>query len=152
MIIIRTKRKHKDAVVIIVCLIAALAARVVPYFAPEQAVMSDVSLSANNNDERLAFLKSHGIESEKEPFEIKDIIIPSSFDGLYETFEILQKSQGLSLEKFRGKRVKRYSYYISNPPEGFGKTAAELIVLDGEIIACCLCDLQKNGGFAKIIG
>ena len=62
------------------------------------------------------FLKQFGWEVEEDPIEIMEIRIPKEFDKVYQSYNELQKEVGLDLEKYKGRRVKRYTYKVLNHP------------------------------------
>ncbi len=145
-------QKNKTVTVIVVCLVAVLSVTISRYYNKSQMTISPKNLSGATNEERIVFLRENGIKVESEPFYVCDIIIPSSFDGIYESFETVQNAQGLSLSEYKGRKVRRFSYLVKNPPNNIQKASAEILVSDGRIIACALCSLTNNGGFFKIIG
>ena len=152
MFVIKTEHKYKSAVLIFVCILAVFATTFSSMYLKSREASASVSFSAKNNAERLAFLSMYNVKVQDEAFSVSDVIIPANFDGVYQSFENVQNAQGLSLSEYKGQKVRRYSYLVTNPPKGFGETTAELFVLDGEIIACALCDMQNKNGFCKIIG
>ena len=152
MLFFKTKRKPKPAEIIAVCIIAAFAVAFSSKLSKPAAVKVSASPSCENNEQRISFLSSYGIRTENEPFSVCDVIIPSSFDGMYQSFENVQNAQGLSLSEYKGQKVRRYSYKVTNPPNGFGETSAELLVQDTKLVGCALCDMQNKNGFSKIIG
>ena len=68
------------------------------------------------NQDRVDFLKQFGWEVEEDPIEIMEIRIPKEFDKVYQSYNELQKEVGLDLEKYKGRRVKRYTYKVLNHP------------------------------------
>lgn len=152
MLLLKRKRKPKSAEIIAVCIIAAFAVAFSAKYTKTMVAQASTSLFCENNSQRISFLNSHGIQTENEPFSVCDVIIPQSFDGIYQSFEVVQNSQGLSLSQYKGQRVRRYSYKVTDPPDGFGETSAELLVFENKLIGCALCDMQNKNGFSKIIG
>ncbi len=152
MFLFKIKRKPKTLEIVVVCLIAAFAVAFSTKLNKPAAAKVSAPLSCENNEQRLYFLSSNGIKTDAEPFSVCDVIIPSNFDGVYQSFENVQNAQGLSLSEYKGQKVRRYSYKVTNPPDGFGETAAELLVQDGKLVGCALCDMQNKNGFSKIIG
>lgn len=146
-----SKQKYKTASIIAVCLLAVVSVTLSRYYKKTQMTLAPKTLLGATNEERLAFLKDNGITTDGEPFYVCDIIIPSSFDGIYNSFETIQNAQGFSLSEYKGKKVRRFSYNVKNPPREIEKASAEILVSDGKIIACALCSLTNNGGFFEII-
>ena len=138
----------KNAFLIGVCILAALLSAFYPFDEKTAQTMTSVSdLYGQTNEQRLAFFVSNGVEVEGEPCEITEVIIPLEFNAIYAKYEALQKSQGLSLEQYKGRRVYRYTYLVKNKKD----SVAELLIADEKIVAAALVSLSQNGNFSKII-
>lgn len=116
---------------------------------------SDVSLKGSTHQERADFFRQFGWEISEEPTEIKETVIPEEFDETYEQYNTIQKEQNLNLEKYRGMRVKSWSYDILNYP-GYESTdgviKGNLLTYDGKIIGGDICSVELGGfmhGFCK---
>ncbi len=112
-----------------------------------------VSYNAADGSERLEFIKQFGWECSEEPSEIMEVLIPAEFDEVYERYNELQKSQGLDLSDYKGQRVKRWSYQITNYPgyEESSQIRINLLVCKGVVIGGDVCSLAEDGfmcGFA----
>lgn len=97
-------------------------------------------------EDRVAYLEGYGWLVNPEPIAVEELLIPEEFDETYQDYLALQSEQGFDLTKYRGKRVKRYSYEIQNYPGGeTGVQAAILIyrnrVIGGEVLS------SRQGGF-----
>ncbi len=92
--------------------------------------------------EQLDFLDELGYKVTSVPIYSDEVIIPEVFDSVYEKYNELQKSQGLNLEKYRGKTVMRYTY-----SEGADEDAryVTLLIYKNRIIGCDVTTLGKNG-------
>ena len=139
--------KYKNAVLIGICAVIWLCSALFPI--EQKDIDADVKISdysASVNSQRVAFITQNKLRCENEPFEVVDVIIPSEFNSLYQSFEAIQKAQGLSLENYKGKRVKRYSYKILN-----SRDFAELFVFENRIIACAVVKNSEKAEFIKLI-
>lgn len=119
----------------------------------EPAAVSETSASvqADTNDARIAYLKTFGWTVEEEPLEIVEVAIPLEFGEVYEEYNAMQKEQGFNLEEYQGRRVKRYTYLVTNYPNDTNEVRANMLVCDGEIIGGDLCSVALDGfqhGFA----
>ena len=103
-----------------------------------------------NNDERVNFLREQGLNVGQAPCEIAEIIVPEHFDSAYNDYNNIQKSQGLNLEKYQGKKVTRYTYII-NDNNYDGKVIANLILYKNKIIAGDICSTDGEGFVSAII-
>ena len=92
------------------------------------------------NEDRVAYLESYGWQVYPEPVSVEELLIPEEFDETYDQYLALQSGQGFDLTKYRGKRVKRYTYEITNYPSGETGVQANLLlykttVVGGEVLS-----------------
>ncbi len=151
---IRGKRWIMGALVLVVLLtgIFAILRSVGAQAAPEQKQKATKkSYAAGTNEERIHFLTGYGWEVEEEPVEIIEVIVPEEFDQVYQDYNAIQKKQGLDLEKYSGRRCKRYTYSVTNYPDANFTVRANLLVYEGKIIGGDVCAIEESGfmhGFA----
>jgi len=93
-----------------------------------------------NNEDRREYLIAYGWEISPEPIATQELLIPAEMDESYQEYLTLQSQQGFSLEKYAGKRVKRYTYEVYNYPSGESGIQANLLihrntVVGGEILS-----------------
>lgn len=101
--------------------------------------------AAKTNEQRVEFAKSFGWELEQEPVEILEVIIPKEFDEVYNEYNAIQKQQGYNLEKYAGKRCKRYAYLITNYPGAESEVRLNMLVYKDKIIGGDVCSMDLNG-------
>jgi hypothetical protein len=127
------------------------------YIYPEDALPAVRSLSSEDfknietNEDRIEFLRLFGWEVEAEAKEIIQVVIPNEFDPVYEKYNQLQIGEGLDLEKYKGKSVKRYTYLVSNY-EYDGTVYANLLIYKDRVIGGDICSAKLDGfvhGFTK---
>lgn len=124
-------------------------------FTPKDAtdVLKNASdTAAKTAEQRVSFLNSFGYEVEAEPSLIEEVIIPSEFDKDYETYNNYQKLSGFDLSKFKGDRVKKYTYRVTNYPDHTGEVNANLLVYKGKVIGGDISSAEAEGfvhGFVK---
>lgn len=112
------------------------------------AKVGGVNMRAGNAQERAAFFSQFGWEISADPIEVKEVVIPEEFDETYSEYNEIQKSQGLDLEKYKGKRVKSWSYEIKNYPEyedSDGVIRGNILVYDGVVIGGDICSVELDG-------
>lgn len=110
-----------------------------------------IVMKAATSEERIAFFSQFGWEISEEPCEVKEVVIPTEFDDVYENYNEIQKSQNLDLEKYKGARVKMWSYEILNYPgyeNSDGVIRGNILVFDGVVIAADISSTEL-GGFMK---
>lgn len=119
------------------------------------AKVGGVNMRASDESERIAFFSQFGWEISSDPLEVKEVIIPEEFDETYEKYNEIQKNQGLDLEKYKGKRVKAWSYEITNYPgyeDSDGIIHGNILVYDGVVIGGDISSVELDGfmtGFAS---
>ena len=72
-------------------------------------------------------------------------MIPQEFDETYEQYNQLQKEQGFDLERFKGQRVKVYTYQILNYPDHPDNILAHLLICDWKVVGGDVCSTQLDG-------
>lgn len=112
------------------------------------ANVGGISMTADSRENRIAFFSQFGYEISDDPVEVKEVIIPTEFDETYEKYNALQKKQGLDLEKYKGRRVKAWSYEIKNYPDyenSDGIIRGNILVYDGKVIGGDICSVESDG-------
>lgn len=109
------------------------------------AKMND--FKGETNDQRVEYLESFGWEIITEPTESTEVVIPKEFDETYESYNLLQQTQGFDLSRYKGKKVKRYAYTVKNYPiDSAENVTATLLVSDKKIIGGDISS-SSIGGF-----
>lgn len=109
-------------------------------------------MQGKTQEQRIAFLESFGWEVEAEESEIVEVVVPKEFDDVMKQYNELQKKQGCNLEKYAGKRCKRYTYVITNYPGQTEHIRANILIYNGKIIGGDICSLELEGfmhGFVR---
>ncbi|MBE6617297.1 MAG: DUF4830 domain-containing protein [Ruminococcaceae bacterium] len=96
-------------------------------------------------DDVAGFLAQFGWEVDGTPLEEVEIRIPDEFDKVMNSYNELQKKQGLDLAKYRGKTVKRYTFRVTNYPDYSGDVMANVIVYKKKVIGGDLCSADVTG-------
>ncbi len=96
-------------------------------------------------DQRIAFLAQFGWEVEPEPVEIREVVIPETFDDVYTRYNVLQKEQGMDLLPYAGKTCKQWIYRITNYPLSGEEVRAVLLVYDGIVIGGDISSVELDG-------
>ena len=111
------------------------------------AKVGGVNMRASTADERVAFFSQFGYDISQDPVEVKEVIIPTEFDETYEKYNELQKSQGLDLSDYKGKRVKLWSYSIKNYPayENADCIRGNILVYDGIVVGGDISNIELDG-------
>ena len=97
------------------------------------------------NEDRVAFLESYGWTVSPEAIAVEELLIPEEFDETYADYLALQAGQGFDLTKYQGKRVKRYTYEITNYPSGEEGVQAGLLIYKNTVVGGEVLSSQING-------
>ena len=82
-----------------------------------------------------AYLTALGWEIDPEPLEVREIVIPRQFTGVYGDYAALQKQQGFPLEQYGGRDAVRYTFRVRNYPTGESEIVADIVVSGQTVIA-----------------
>lgn len=106
---------------------------------------STIACKLKTNEERVDFLESFGIEVEDTPVTETEVRIPEVFDAEYTAYNELQKTMGLDLEAYRGKKAMLYIYAVEDDPSGEEGVTASLVVRRNKLIAADVSSAQADG-------
>lgn len=113
-----------------------------------------IVMKAETAEERISFFSQFGYKINAEPCEVKEVVIPTEFDDVYTKYNELQKEQKLDLEKYKGARVKLWSYEVENYPgyeNSKGVIRGNIFVFNGVIIACDISSTELDGFMKPLI-
>ena len=104
-------------------------------------------------EEQLSFLRELGHNPDPNPIYAGEVVIPEVFDSVYETYNQLQKAQGLNLEKYKGKTVQRYTYALTSASDDGEQTDgnvgevryATLLIYKNRVIGGDITTTGPNG-------
>lgn len=113
----------------------------------ESALKNAPFSKAETADERIAYINSFGYEVTPDPLKVEEVIIPEEFDETYESYNEIQKSQNFDLEKFKGCRVKKWTYEVTNYTDGENSGVIEinLLIYNSNIIGADIQSLEQDG-------
>lgn len=98
-----------------------------------------------SNEDRVEYLASYGWEVLEDPLATQELLIPEEMDESYDEYLALQQEQGFDLTKYAGKRVKRYTYEITNYPTGETGVQANLLIYKNAVIGGEVLSPQLDG-------
>lgn len=104
------------------------------------------------NDDRIDFLEQFGWTVNENAVDEKTVTIPKEFDKIMLSYNEFQRQMGLDLAKYKGKKVTRYTYEITNFPEYEGRVYANMLVYRNKVIGGDVCSADAKGflqGFVK---
>lgn len=143
-----SKNKLAAAAIAITAVVATaivLAGRIGQPVAKDEGALN---YKAENSEQRIAFISQFGWKISEEPTEVREVLIPESFQDGYTEYAEMNKAQKLDLEIYKGMRAKRWTYDILNYPgvEASGAVQINLLVYNGRVIGGDVSSLE-GGGF-----
>jgi len=87
-----------------------------------------------DNDDRLAYLSGLGWQASPQPIATEELLIPEQFDESYAGYLKLQSDQGFDLTRYCGKRVKRYTYQLTNYPTQDEPVQIALLIYKNRVV------------------
>lgn len=87
-----------------------------------------------NGEDRVAYLEEWGWQVKPEPLSVQELLIPGEMDDSYQEYLAMQTQQGFDLAKYAGKRVKRYTYQVTNYPTGEEGVQADLLICRNTVV------------------
>lgn len=125
---------------------ALLVTNIVPPAARQTAApASPDPTGVKTNEDRVAYLQAYGWQVSPEPVATEELLIPQEMDDSYTDYLALQSGQGFDLAKYAGKRVKRYTYEITNYPTGETGMLANLLIYKNTVIGGEVLSPQLDG-------
>lgn len=91
-------------------------------------------VNAQDEEGREQFLSQFGWEVKPEPLDARDVVIPAEFDESYTEYNNIQKILGFDLSKYKGCKVKKWVYAVTNYPGIPDNVTATLLIADGKVI------------------
>lgn len=131
----------------VLAVVLACSAALLPSFSVLLPAVQEASATAapnpkgvRSNADRREYLSAYGWEVSDEPIATQELLIPAEMDESYQEYLTLQTQQGFDLEKYAGKRVKRYTYEVYNYPSGESGVQTNLLlyrntVVGGEVLS-----------------
>lgn len=111
----------------------------------EAEVSGGSASGVRSNEDRVTYLEGYGWQVESQPAAVEELVIPETFDESYAQYLELQSAQGFDLTDYCGKRVKRYTYNITNYPTGETGVQAGLLIYRNTVIGGDVLSPQLGG-------
>lgn len=145
MFIYSVKTSKKQLISILVCVVMLIVILLVAIFWPErEASPTSGPVAAAGEAEYIAFLTELGYEVDPAEKSVKEILIPETFDDVFTQYNDLQKTAGMDLEPYQGKRVKCWTYPVVNYPSD-SPVEAHLYIYKDKIIGGDIASTALDG-------
>ncbi len=110
-----------------------------------QIVSADVGkIDGSTHAKRIAYLKSLNLQVDDSNPTSKAIIIPESFNDVYNQYNIIQKKAGFDLSNHKGKTATLYTYSLNS------ESNVHVIVCDNVIIGGDIAEISINGNIKPL--
>ncbi len=96
-------------------------------------------------EDRVRYLQSYGWAIDPQSLAVEELLIPTQFDESYDAYLALQIAQGFDLTPYAGKRIKRYTYAITNHPSGEESVQVSLLIYRNTVIGGEVFSARSNG-------
>ncbi len=139
------KKKLLAGGIALLCCCAAVVTAVV-LTAGGAAVSASAEVKGiRDNDDRVAYLTGLGWTVSSQPIATEELLVPDQLDDSYAEYVALQESQGFDLSRYRGKRLKRYTYEITNYPTGETGVQASLLIYRNTVVGADVLSPALDG-------
>ena len=128
------KRRLLAGGITALCCCAVVAAALLVTLGGRAVAASAEVKHIRTNDDRLAYLGGLGWQVSPQPIATEELLIPEEFDDSYHGYLALQKDQGFDLTQYRGKRVKRYTYQLTNYPTQAEPVQIALLIYKNKVV------------------
>lgn len=102
------------------------------------------TVTAVDEPSRAAFLRQFGWQTDPEPVSVREVTLPSVMDEALAEYNQIQLRQGFDLTSLCGKRIKLWTYNVTNYPAG-GKAVANLMIKDGIVVGGDISSTRTDG-------
>ena len=128
------KRKLLAGGITALCCCAAVAVALILTLSGRAVTASAEVKHIRSNDDRLAYLSGLGWQVSLQPIATEELLIPEQFDDSYAGYLKLQEDQGFDLSRYCGKRIKRYTYQLTNYPTQDEPMQIALLIYKNRVI------------------
>ena len=95
-------------------------------------------------DQASEFLQKYGWTTEKGTARSEEVHIPTAFSEVYERYNAIQRKQGYDLTKYKGEKVLKYTFVITNY-KNYENVEAHILTYGGKIIGGDICSTELGG-------
>ena len=152
MFVFSVKTSKKQILSMLVCVVMLIAILVVVIVWPggETDAQTYSPVTAADDGGRIAFLEELGYEVNPQCLEVREVLIPDEFDEVFRQYNDLQKTAGMDLEPYQGRRVKCWTYAVVNHPQD-SSVQAHLYVYKDKIIGGDVASTVLDGFMTGLV-
>ncbi len=112
--------------------------------APGQMPAEEMMM-VETNEQRVAFLEYFGWKVIEEPTDACEVLIPNEFDDVFTNYNKIQLDQGLDLGNCKGQTAIRYTYLVTNYPDGSANVYAHILVIENRVVGGDVSSSELDG-------
>lgn len=139
----RLTRKHIAAAILVLAALVALLILLIPSRESGSAPAA-ATVRIRDRSDCVQFLETLGYQVNPDTAEAREVVIPRSFDAVYEAYNDMQKECGYDLADFAGKRVELMTFEITNYP-GDAAVLADVLVCRKKVIGGAVYTASVDG-------
>ncbi len=145
------KKRITQAVAIAACVIAvgAIALGVKNFFTKDEATFStSKGMKLSTTQQMVDYIAEKGHNADIQTAQVAEVVIPKKFDDTFESFnEKIKQTDGLSLEKYKGDKVSKWTFELIDYNGEDKKASAVLLLKKEKLIGAYI--LESPDGIAK---
>lgn len=107
----------------------------------------ETAVQCNSEADVKAYLESFGLRLGE--CTVDQITVPFEFGEVYENYNSVQLSQGFDLSEHKGKTLQRYTFAVTEHPDG-DDLFAEVLLLDKKIVGADIYSTALDGFIAPL--
>ena len=115
MFVFSVKTNRRQLISLLICLLLLIAVVLLSVFLPQKGASAGVMLT--DEAQRLSYLRRLGYEAQAGAG-VQEVLLPEEPDEALQTYNALQQQAGFDLTPYLGKRLKCWTYTVTNLPEG----------------------------------
>ena len=96
-------------------------------------------IDLSTNEKRVQYINTLGINLQSDDFTQKQVVIPQTFNKVYDNYNNLQLKSGFNLKNYSGKQVTIFTYNIDS------QTVVNLITFNNKLIGGDVASLKIDG-------
>ena len=127
------------------CAVTGLLIVTMAVLAGRQDAAAAAPVRVTEESQRRSYLTELGYELAPETGQVQEVLIPAEFDEAFSEYNALQQQEQMDLEPYRGKRVKRWTYTVTNYP-GQSSVLAHLYIYKDRVVGGDI-SATAQGGF-----
>lgn len=144
---LKTSRRQLLSLLLCLALLAVILAAA--FLWPVNARETAVTVSAADNTQRIAYLRSLGYDVDLAYCEVREVQIPAEFDEVFAAYNRMQQQANMDFTPYRGERLKCWSYRVLGA--GSGETLAHLYVYRDAIVGGDITETVAGGQSTALV-